>query len=425
MQTCITADIGGTNARFFLHRLYPCSTQTQLLYSKIFSSQSLASLDEGISLFLAEKPVRRAAPSKLVVSIAGTPEKGTVEAFANLNWPPANEQKIKEKFSFSTVKLLNDFEAVGFAARSMDFEGMVTLKGIQTVNAAVRGDELLRGPCTHPGDELLRGHCTHPGDELLRGPYNDSKPVCALKAEEPDVLFMGGGTGLGVVFVTKIGSKTLVVPSESGHHSLGGGDATDIELQKFVVDLSEHNQPSKEFLYADCERIFCGLGLPALYKFCESQKGNSNAKPFSGKEVVESFGKSNEGFMARQLFIRMLGRAIGNLSRVFLLKGGRLVLAGVLAKALKACAETTPQHLNTSTAQHLNTSTPQHNDFQSLWSELCPYVCPDKSSELSFSKIELLISFSDIAEHAVEGCVNYLLHTEHLSPSKSKPLQSN
>lgn len=396
MQTCITADIGGTNARFFLHRLYPCSTQTQLLYSKIFPSQSLASLDEGISLFLAEKPVRRAAPSKLVVSIAGTPEKGTVEAFANLDWPPANEQKIREKFSFSAVKLLNDFEAVGFAAGSMDFEGMATIKGPQEA----------------PGETAAA--------EPPRRPFSDSKPPCPLKPEtpaEPDVLFMGGGTGLGVVFVTKIGSKTLVVPSESGHHSLGGGDTTDIELQKFVVDQSEHSQPSKEFLYADCERIFCGLGLPVLYQFCEAQKGTSTGRPLSGREVVERFGKCGEGLMARQLFIRMLGRAIGNLSRVFLLKGGRLVLAGVLAKALRACAESTPHRLSG--------PTPQPNEFQLLWSELRPFVCPDESSELSFSKIELLISFTDIAEHAVEGCVNYLLHAQHLQPSKSKPLDSN
>lgn len=343
MYTCITSDIGGTNARFFLHEIYPESSQSQVLLTRIYVSNDYDSLEEVLELFLGEKECRRRFPKQLVLSIAGAPKNNEIESFSNIKWPGISGSKIANVFGFQKVALLNDFEAVGYSASTMDFENMYCLQ-----NSVA--------PC----------------------PEN--------------YVIIGAGTGLGIVFVTKIGGRTVVVPSEGGHHYQGFASELEKDYQLYVIDKMDELYPEKQLQYADTEYLFCGLGLPIMYEFFHLRiKGVLPPKMLSGKEVVSTFTTSEVGEQCLKFYMSVLGRVINIITKMFLFNGGRLVLAGIIGKVLQNVFD---------------------GDEQKFWKMIKPFGNNDSLLPTFKQKIDVFVSTTDLSEHALEGCVNYLFQSQ-------------
>ena len=339
MYTCITSDIGGTNARFFLHEIYPDSSQSQVLLTRIYVSNDHDSLEEVLEMFLAEKECRRRFPRQLVLSIAGAPKNNEIESFSNIKWPGISGSKIANVFGFEKVTLLNDFEAVGYSASTMDFDNMYRLQDSPTPN-----------------------------------PEN--------------YVIIGAGTGLGIVFVTKLGDKTVVVPSEGGHHYQGFASEVERDYQLYVIDKMDELYPEKQLQYADTEYLFCGLGLPIMYEFFHLRiKGVLPSKTLSGKEVVSTFKTSEVGKECLKFYMSVLGRVINIITKMFLFNGGRLVLAGIIGKVLHNVFD---------------------GDEERFWEMIKPFADCDPLLYTFKQKTDVFVSTTDLSEHALEGCVNYL-----------------
>lgn len=342
MLTCITSDIGGTNARFFLHEVFVEQRSSQLLLTKIYPSNDFDSLEDVLVEFLGEKECRANAPRFLVLSIAGAPKNNTIEKFSNIKWPGISGEKIAERFHFDNVTLLNDFASVGYSAGTMDFGSMFQLQAAKAPSAE-------------------------------------------------NYVVMGAGTGLGVVYVTRADGRLAVVSSEGGHHFQGFSSEIEREFQLFTIDRIDELYPDKHLQYADTEYLFCGLGLPVMYDFFYlKHNGELPKKRLAGQEIVAQFGKTPIGKDCLDLYMRILGRSINVVAKTFLPKGGKFILAGIIGKVLQRVFD---------------------SDEEKFWEMIQPFVYSDESSKKCLSRLDIHVSTTDLAEHAIEGCINYLFHS--------------
>ena len=339
MFNCISSDIGGTNSRFFLHSVCPDSSKAELLFTKIYSSDKHDSLEGVLGEFLKEKEVGEKSPKYLTLSIAGTPKDNVIRKFANLPWPEVSGEKLEKEFGFEKVFILNDFEVIGHAIPKLKTESLVYLQ---------------------------KG----------KGPV------------EENYLVIGSGTGLGMTFVTKIGAKFRAVNSEGGHIFIGATNDLEKEYEQFILEQYKITEPSRKEFFAEAEDLSSGSGLPLLYDFVHLKlEGKLPEKELSGKQVNEKFGKGKLGEECLKLFMRFLGRICNATAKVFLVRGGRLILVGNFAKVLESGFE---------------------GKLEDFWKMMLPSFVCDPYFEEIFSKLDIGILTSNHSELAVDGCLHYL-----------------
>lgn len=260
----LLADIGGTNARF-------------------------AVMVDGRLSAIAHMTVSdyRTFPAALGAYLGGLPQPGTIHrailaasgtvqndrcALTNNSWV-IDASELRKDHGFSSVRLINDFEAVAWALPSL------------------------------PSDSLLPLGGRHPAA---------GAPLAAL----------GPGTGLGMAINVPHAAGHLVLSSEGGHSTLAGSS-----LREDAV--IEHLR--RRFGHVSAERVLSGPGLENLYDALAAVDGA--ASPARRASEITRAGIEDTCPISRaalDMFCAMLGSVAGNLALTLGAKGGLYIGGGIL-----------------------------------------------------------------------------------------------
>ena len=138
-------------------------------------------------------------------------------------------------------------------------------------------------------------------------------------------LVVGVGTGLNAALVYRTEAQTLVPPSESGHVNLPVQDEADLRLLRFL---------SRGHGLAGAEEALSGRGIENLYAWlCHEDGILPTGMEAAAIMAACASGADSRAVRAVELFIRLLGRSIGNLALIQLPFGG-IYLCGGVARAM-------------------------------------------------------------------------------------------
>ncbi|ARE41659.1 Glucokinase [Rhodovulum sp. P5] len=210
-------------------------------------------------------------------AVAG-PVRHGAGSLTNFDWDIC-EDRIGAVAGTTRVKLLNDLQAQGHAL-------------------------------DHLGPDALT--------PVLDGPQEPGAPR----------LVIGIGTGFNSTTVYKTAGGTVVTAAECGHMSLPVCDERMLSLARFAAGADG---------FSDVEDILSGRGLETVYGWTTTAAGAPRTLP--GREVLSAIGHDPQAAEALQVFVRMLGRVVGDLALAHLPYGG-IYLIGGMARAVAPHLET-------------------------------------------------------------------------------------
>ena len=271
----LLADIGGTNARFALgtegsaalHELFQVSvadhptftSALQLYLERVRASGNWATLPVGGCLAVA------------------CPADREVVTFTNSPWV-IDRRDLAHTLQLDTVRVINDFEAIGYASASFAEADWVQL-----------------------GD----------GQALAE------KPIAVL----------GPGTGLGVCGVISAQGAITVIPGEGGHVDFAPVGDEEMEILRLL--LTRYRRVS-------AERLLSGAGLQNIYwaltEMHGSQERHASPADISAAALAGDDPVASESLA---VFCRVLGGVAGNLALTFGARGGVYIAGGIVPRVLE------------------------------------------------------------------------------------------
>jgi glucokinase len=139
------------------------------------------------------------------------------------------------------------------------------------------------------------------------------------------IALVGAGTGLGVASLVWNGLRYLPCASEGGHVGFAPHDELQLELCRHL--LARHGR-------ASAERVLCGAGLVAIYKFLQGETLDDPAA-ISARALADP---SSLAARALDLFVSCYGAFAGDMALAFLARGGVYVCGGIAAKLARRLA---------------------------------------------------------------------------------------
>ncbi len=280
-MTVLAGDIGGTKT--LLQISQAGGDGVQVLYEQRFVSGDYPEFDRMLREFLDTAADHCEAPDAACFGVAG-PVSGRKARTTNLPWTLDADQ-IESQFNISKVRLINDFQSVGYGIEALHKDDIVTLQA---------------------------------GKEVAQGTR----------------VIIGAGTGLGEGFLVWQDDHYEVVASEGGHASFAASDEQQIELLRYL---------RKRFDHATWEHAVSGRGLVNIFEFMlDSGKSESDALHQARQDedpaaAISRFALSGEDALAVEtldLFARLYGAQAGNLALTGLAVGGVYVAGGVAPKII-------------------------------------------------------------------------------------------
>jgi glucokinase len=282
----LSGDVGGTKTRLQITHFNDSKDFTVQARSQYFNHE-FSSFTEIVKKFLDHNHIPTSNIGSACFAVAGPIIQGTVK-FTNLPWF-VDEQKLKEELHFKTVKLINDFEAIGH--------------GIETLKAE---------------DKYI----------LQEGEFLPNKTRAII----------GAGTGLGIGICVHNGTRFQVLPTEGGHVDFAPTDDTQLALLEHL---------RKKLHRVSIERLVSGQGLVNIYNFVrEHPLLNETENPalklnlFKQEDpaaTISEFALQHQDPMALHaidLFIRIYGACAGNLALTTLPYSGLYIVGGIAPKLL-------------------------------------------------------------------------------------------
>jgi glucokinase len=265
MQTrCVLAgDVGGTKTLLLLAE--PSATGMRPLAERRFENREHPDFSSLLRQFLDQAPRR---PDAACFAIAG-PVAGNRADMTNLSWLIDGAALSREQ-GFP-VRLVNDFEAVGYG---IDALGPGDLETLQEGEAQPRG-------------------------------------VRAV---------LGAGTGLGEGFMVWQGAGYKVFPSEGSHADFAPAD----EKQDALLHCLR-----RKYGHVSWERVVSGPGLADIYRCL----GGGGAEPARIADAAQK-GSDARAAEALALFVAAYGAEAGNLALKLLPRGGIYVAGGIAPQIL-------------------------------------------------------------------------------------------
>lgn len=269
MPPFLAADVGGTHVRVArVQASADPAHPVELLEYRKFRNADYPGLSAILSAFIADGE----RPAHCVVATAGyAREDGTVIT-ANVPWPLSARQ-IERDLGLEAVYIVNDFEAVAYAAAQVDASGVLQLTG----------------PATAP-----------------RGP----------------TLVVGPGTGLGAALWIPTAHGAVVLATEAGQPTL----AVSTELEMAIV-----RQMQREHAHVSVEHALSGPGLMNLYRALCAIEGQPAV--LATPDAITAAAVSNQDVLARQsleVFCGLLGSTIGDMALQYGAHGGVYLAGGIL-----------------------------------------------------------------------------------------------
>ena len=265
----LAADIGGTSTR--LRLVHGAET----LDEKDYSSQDYPDLNSILDNFIkANSPVDL---QSACLAVAGPVRDGTARV-TNLPWE-VHESLISEDFTIPQVRIINDFEAIGYAL------------------AILSPDDFY---------ELQAGSPDSVGTRAL----------------------IGAGTGLGVAIVTRCGERWQVLPGEGGHVDFAPRTAEQQALLDYLQQQSAR---------VSVEMLLSGPGLERIYEFICTLNGidpDSVRRTAASISSTALIGRDPLAVKTLDLFVEIYGAQAGNLALTSLATGGVFIAGGIAPKIL-------------------------------------------------------------------------------------------
>ncbi len=267
-SSLLIGDIGGTNARFALaDRNSPGFSDAMTLQCADFETADAAIKDylESVS-----------APSPDVICLAAAgPIVDQRVRFTNNPWSIAADE-LAEDFSSSSVRLLNDFEAIAYSV-----------------------------PFLKPEDCLPIG----------------LPESMALDNEHYTVGILGPGTGLGTVGLRKHGDLLIPITGEGSH----SGFAPESQVQVDILTALR-----ERFDRVSAERLVSGPGLENIYWALARMHGEKRPQLSAADIFARTLDNSDpRAAEAVQVFFEVLGQYAGDLALTLGAKDGIFVAGGI------------------------------------------------------------------------------------------------
>jgi len=281
-MTLLAADIGGTNVRLCLAR----AGDSRFLAEQTYASADFSSFADVLRRFLADAPAETIESACFAVAgpVRGTAE-GQVVKVTNLPWE-ISARALQQEFGFQKLRLINDFEAIGYGIEALGEKDFVVLQ---------------------------------PGNPVPHGPR----------------AVIGAGTGLGQAILVWQGDRYDVIATEGGHTEFGPTDELQIELARYLI---------KRFGHASYEQVLSGPGLVRLYEFLREQgvvaestavvETMKTADPAAAITQAALDHSDPLASMALDLFVRIYGAQAGNLALTAGATGGVYLAGGIAPKII-------------------------------------------------------------------------------------------
>lgn len=246
-----------------------------------FASARYSGLAEIVGEFLQQE----SAPGfdAVCLAIAGpvySTAAGQSVKVTNLPWSIESDA-LAQVFGFPRIRLINDFEAIGYGLPMLAASDFVELQ---------QGDPVPRGPRA----------------------------------------LIGAGTGLGQAVLVWQEDRYVVIPTEGGHADFGPVDDLQLELSRYLL---------RQYGHASYEQILSGPGLVRLYAFLRARGASAESA-----ETVQAMQTGDPAAavaqaalhrgdpLARQamdLFVRIYGAQAGNLALTAGATGGIDIAGGI------------------------------------------------------------------------------------------------
>lgn len=282
----LAGDIGGTKT--LLQLAEPNGGRFELLYEQRYPSADFSDFLPVVQQFLASAPAEaKANMTGACFGVAG-PVSGRSAVTTNLPWKLEADQ-LEQTLGIPHVRLINDFQAVGYGIEALDDADLVTL---QEGNANPKGTRIV----------------------------------------------IGAGTGLGQGLLVWQDDHYEVVASEGGHSSFAPIDELQIGLLKYL---------KTQFEWPTWERVASGRGLVNIFNFLAQTEPVTDALKLAlqaGDQgaAISQFGLSGEDATASKaldLFVKIYGAQTGNFALTALATGGVYVAGGVAPKIIRKIQE--------------------------------------------------------------------------------------
>jgi len=273
--TVLVGDVGGTNARFALYR-YPFGEpgKGEIIEREIRSVCDYGAFDAAMAAYLESRRLMGSDLHGASLAVASAVVGERVQ-FTNSPWQ-FSIPDIREQFGFHDLRVLNDFEALGF---SLDNLPDTSLSAVQAGCGSEKGTEVVLGP----------------------------------------------GTGLGVA--VRHCDSGVIMPSEGGHISFAPTDQDERELLDFI---------SRDFSRVSYERILSGPGIERLYAFQCARLGRrgDGDPPTTAADIVRLATSENDiaAEWAIDRFLRILGHFAGDVVLMFGGFRGVYLAGGILPR---------------------------------------------------------------------------------------------
>jgi len=280
----LAGDIGGTKTNLGLfskgkRRPLPKAIET-------YSSRKALNCEQIIEQFLAKHPV---SISSACLGIAGPVKNGLCKT-TNLPWT-VSERKIKNRFGWDKVRLINDLAATAWAVPVLTEREFIAL--------------------------------------------NRQRP-----ARGGNLGLIAPGTGLGMALLVSKDGQYVPVPSEGGHSDFAPQSEAELALWQYLNQRVGH---------VSVERVLSGPGLFIIY--CWLKYTGQGAEP---AWLAEKMNKNDPSRVIAEaalvdeqplcvktldLFVSIFGAAAGNLALTGLTTGGVYLGGGIPPKILPKLKE--------------------------------------------------------------------------------------
>lgn len=266
----LAADVGGTHVRIARVAATGQSRQpVAILDYRTYACADYPGLGEIVQDFLRglSAPLARG-----VIASAGFPlDDGTVIT-ANLPWS-LHPERIRQQAGLLDLRLVNDFQAVAYAAAQVDASQVLQLTGPE------------QGP---------------PGPQLVLGP----------------------GTGLGAAVWIPAQPRPIVLPTEAGQAALAAGNELELALIRHLLHARGH---------VSIEHALSGPGLLNLYQALCALRGVTPTLLAPGDITAAALNRSDEhALQALHVFCALLGSVVGDLALLYGIQGGIHLAGGIL-----------------------------------------------------------------------------------------------
>ncbi len=259
----LLADIGATNARFAL------LVETNLVVFETYAVADYSSPVEAARAFLAG-PAAGHEPQRALIAAAGPVNSGRI-TLTNAGWV-VDPDRVSKGLNIQDVRVLNDFEALGWSLGSL------------------RSDDLV----------------------MLGTPSGEEKGTMAV---------LGPGTGFGLAALASGRHEEIVLVTEGGHVTLSSEnrreDAVIIALRSQLHHVS-------------VESVLSGPGLIHLYHAIARADGKA-VPPRDSGEIIEHAlaGDCPVSRETLELFCAFLGSTAGNVALTMGARGGVFIAGGI------------------------------------------------------------------------------------------------